>query len=69
MVDMLDARTKSSRKGVRSEAKLLSISQRALDYLIASRMLPTKRIGTRVLIPQQDLQRFARADHPQRLAG
>ena len=79
MTDALDPQTRPSRKAVRSEAKLLlsrseaaellSISQRALDYLIASRMLPTKRIGTRVLIPQQDLQRFARADHPQRLAG
>jgi hypothetical protein len=32
-------------------AQMLSISQRALDYLIATRRLPTRRIGGRVLIP------------------
>lgn len=32
-------------------AQLRSISQRGLDYLIANRRLPTRRIGGRVLIP------------------
>jgi excisionase family DNA binding protein len=50
-------------------AALLSISQRALDYLIANKVLVTRRIGSRVLIPVQDLRRFARADHPERLVG
>jgi excisionase family DNA binding protein len=69
----------SARKSVRAEDKLLlsrqeaaallSISQRSLDYLIANKVLTTRRIGSRVLIPVLDLQRFARADHPQRLAG
>lgn len=44
-------------------AQVLSISQRALDYLIANRRLPTKRIGGRVLIPVADLRKFARGDH------
>lgn len=69
----------SIRKPVRSEdklllsrrevASLLSISQRAVDYLIANKMLSVRRIGSRVLIPLEDLHRFARADHPERLAG
>jgi hypothetical protein len=42
---------------------VLSISQRALDYLIATRRLPTRRIGGRVLIPVADLRKFARSDH------
>ena len=50
-------------------ADLLSISQRALDYLIAHRVLCARRIGSRVLIPVRDLERFARADHPDKLAG
>jgi len=50
-------------------AELLSISKRALDYLIANRTLPKRRVGARVLIPMQDLQRFARGNHPERLAG
>ena len=71
--------THSGRKPVRAveklllsrqeAASLLSISQRSLDYLIANKILTTRRIGSRVLIPIQDLQRFARADHPQRLLG
>lgn len=46
-------------------AQMLSISQRALDYLIANRRLPTKRIGGRVLIPVADLRKYARGDHPE----
>jgi excisionase family DNA binding protein len=50
-------------------AERLSISPRAIDYLIANKSLPFRRIGTRVLIPAADLERFARADHPQKLAS
>ena len=53
----------------REAAQVLSISQRALDYLVASRRLPTRRIGKRVLIPVADLRRYARANHPEPLAG
>jgi excisionase family DNA binding protein len=53
----------------RDAAQVLSISQRALDYLIANKRLPTRRIGKRVLIPVADLRKFARADHPEPLAG
>ena len=80
MTDTLEPRAgKPGKKLVRAEDKLLlsrqeaaallSISQRSLDYLIANKVLMTRRIGSRVLIPAQDLHRFARADHPQRLAG
>lgn len=48
-------------------AQLLSISQRGLDYLIANRRLPTRRIGGRVLIPVSDLRKYARGDHPERI--
>ena len=70
---------RSVRKPVRSEDKLLlsrreaadrlSISQRSLDYLVATKALSVRRIGSRVLVPLQDLQRFASADHPCKLAG
>ncbi len=55
--------------GRNEAAKMLSISQRALDYLIANKHLTARRIGTRVLISVSELQRFSRADHPTRLAG
>jgi hypothetical protein len=50
-------------------ADMLSISQRALDYLFANKLLTARRIGTRVPIPVADLRRFSRGDHPARLAG
>jgi excisionase family DNA binding protein len=70
---------RSEDKAVRSEEKLLlsreaaaallSISRRSLDYLIANKAISVRRIGSRVLIPVKDLQRFASADHPSRVAG
>ena len=54
----------------RSEAaSMLSISCRALDYLVSQKLLGTRRIGSRVLIPLSELRRFAARDHPQRLVG
>ena len=53
----------------REAAARLSISQRAVDYLIANNSLVAKRIGTRVLIPVNELRRFANSDHPRRLAS
>jgi len=49
-------------------AEILSISVRSVDYLLANRQLTSRRIGTRNLIPMADLRRFARMDHPERLA-
>jgi hypothetical protein len=39
---------------------MLSISQRAPDYLFATRRLPTRRIGGRVLIPVSELRKYAK---------
>jgi len=50
-------------------AGMLSISCRALDYLVANKQLPARRIGSRVLIPMADLRKFSRSDHPERLVG
>ena len=50
-------------------AQILSISKRSVEYLIAARHLPTRRIGTRALIPIEEVRRFARFDHPERIAG
>jgi len=50
-------------------AQLLSISKRSVEYLVATRQLPTRRIGTRALIPIEEVRRFARFDHPERMAG
>ncbi len=79
MTDMLESPASSySKKPARADEKILvsrreaaarlSISEGAVDYLIANRTLTTKRIGSRVLIPVADLRRFANADHPERLA-
>ena len=50
-------------------AGMVSISCRALDYLVANKQLLVRRIGTRVLISVTELRRFSRSDHPERLVG
>ena len=44
-------------------ASMLSISVRALDYLIQRREIKIRRIGRRVLVPQKELEQFTRHDH------
>ena len=44
----------------KSAAKLLGISVRMLEYLIAQGKVCVRRIGRRVLIPHQSLAQFAR---------
>jgi hypothetical protein len=44
-------------------ARMLSISVRSLDYLVAARELETRRIGKKVLIPHGSLSRFAQGNH------
>ena len=55
--------------GRREAAQMLSISQRSLDYLVANKQLHARRIGSRVLISVSELQRYARADHPEPIAS
>jgi excisionase family DNA binding protein len=50
----------------REAASLLSISIRKLEYLILNKELVSRKVGRRVLIPFQELQKFARQDHPSR---
>ena len=44
-------------------ARQLSISVRALDYYIASKLIQTRRKGRKVLIPHSELVRFASMNH------
>jgi hypothetical protein len=50
-------------------AAMLSISVRGVDYYIASKRLTTRRIANRVLIPIEEIRKFARSDHPERMAS
>jgi excisionase family DNA binding protein len=50
-------------------AHLLSISERSVDYLVATKRLSARRIGARVLIPMEEVRRFSRSDHPESMAG
>lgn len=47
----------------KTAARLLSISIRSLDYLLAQRTFDTRRIGKKVLITHDSLIRFSRANH------
>jgi excisionase family DNA binding protein len=47
----------------RDAAAMLSLCVRTIDNLIATKELPARRVGKRVLIPFSALQQFARRDH------
>ena len=49
--------------GKKTAARLLSISVRSIDNLLARKELTACRIGRRVLIPRRELERFAHSDH------
>jgi excisionase family DNA binding protein len=44
-------------------ARVLSVSLRTVDNLIASKELAVRRLGRRCLIPRRALEEFARRDH------
>jgi excisionase family DNA binding protein len=50
-------------------AQMLSISIRGIDYLLASRRLTFRKLGGRVLIPVDELRKYARGDHPERIVA
>jgi excisionase family DNA binding protein len=47
----------------REAAQLLSLSIRSIDYLITSCEIASRRVGRRVLIHRDAIERFARQDH------
>jgi excisionase family DNA binding protein len=47
----------------RETSRLLSISLRTVDNLIASKQLVVRRIGSRALISRKSVEEFARRDH------
>ncbi len=46
----------------RSAARALDISVRMVDYAIASGLLKTRRVNSRILIPSDSLANFASSD-------
>ncbi len=49
----------------KSAAAAISLSLRGLDYLISAGKIRVRRLGKRVLIPREELERFARKDTAQ----
>jgi excisionase family DNA binding protein len=49
-------------------ARMLGVSLRTVDRLIALKHLQVRRLGRRVLIPRNSLQSLLRADHPTQVA-
>ena len=44
-------------------ARILGVSLRTLQNLVAGKNLPVRHIGRRVLVHRKDLEAFARRDH------
>ena len=55
--------------GREEAAQLLSISVRGIDYLLANRRLPFRKLGGRILIPVPELRKYAHSDHPERIVA
>jgi excisionase family DNA binding protein len=55
--------------GREEAAQLLSISVRGIDYLLANRRLPFRKLGGRILIPVAELRKYAHSDHPERIVA
>jgi excisionase family DNA binding protein len=55
---------------IHEAARLLSVSPRSIQNFLHSKMLPSRKIGRRTVIPVAALERFLRVDHasPERLA-
>jgi excisionase family DNA binding protein len=49
-------------------ARMLGVSLRTVDRLMALKHLQVRRLGRRVLIPRNSLQGLLRADHPTQAA-
>jgi len=47
-------------------ARLLAVSVRTVDALLATKELPSRRIGRRRLVPRQALLEFVKKDHETR---
>jgi hypothetical protein len=47
----------------KTAARMLSISVRSLDYIIAGKGLETRRIGRKVLVTHASLVRYASGNH------
>ena len=62
----MDARLLVSRKAA---AEMLTVSIRKVDYMIADGRMLTRRIDNRVLIPIEEIRKFAESDHQKRKAG
>ncbi len=56
----MEARLLYDRK---TAARMLSISVRSLDYIIAAKGLDTRRIGSKVLVTHASLVRYASGNH------
>jgi hypothetical protein len=47
----------------KTAARMLSISVRSLDYIIAAKNLDTRRIGRKVLVTHSSLMRYSSRNH------
>jgi len=47
----------------RDSGAILSLSLRSIDYLLAAGALKFRKVGAKILIPYEELVRFASASH------
>lgn len=64
--DMYRARMEVTKIAVstREAARMLSVSPRTIQNYVAAKMLPSRKIGRRTVIPVKALEAFIRHDQP-----
>jgi hypothetical protein len=50
--------------GIREAGQMLSVSPRTIQNYIAVKLLPSRKIGRRTVIPVRALEAFLRTDQP-----
>ena len=50
--------------GIREAAEMLSVSPRSIQNYLAAKLLASRKIGRRTVIPMRSLEAFFRSDQP-----
>ena len=60
----MDSKPKRLAVDIRCAAEMLSVSPRTIQNYLRSKILPTRKIGRRTVIPVRALEAFLRTDQP-----
>jgi hypothetical protein len=60
----MDAKSEKLAVDIRQAAYLISVSPRTIQNYIRAKLLPSRKVGRRTVIPVRALENFLRTDQP-----